>query len=165
MERRIVQGRGIRLQLMRRSLDSMKELRCHATTRRCRSEGVGQRVADRREILLLGHPKPVAAQGETSTLIGMVQDSTGQPIAGAQLYVLGTKYVGLSDSSGYFEINGRPHGALVLRARALGFRLHDEPVEGNRDRTTRVKIVLASVGGCLNWSAKGSGSYPHTRMR
>lgn len=68
-------------------------------------------------------PGPLLAQGATGKLEGVVRDSlSGRPVAEARLTILGTAFGALTDSNGYYFINGIPAGSYDMRATAAGAR-------------------------------------------
>ena len=54
-------------------------------------------------------------------LRGLVRDSSGQAIIGAQITVQGAKVLAETDESGHFELAKIPPGMLTLRFRRLGY--------------------------------------------
>jgi len=58
----------------------------------------------------------------TGGIRGLVRDSTGQAIIGAQITIPGAKVVAESDESGQFELAKVPPGMLALRFRRLGYQ-------------------------------------------
>lgn len=66
---------------------------------------------------------PLAAQGSTGKIQGVVRDSaTGSAIANAKIQILGSTWTALSDSTGYFFINGVLAGKHDVRATIPGYR-------------------------------------------
>jgi TonB family protein len=57
-----------------------------------------------------------------ATIAGMVTDTTGVPIVGAEIILLGTSERVSTDERGNFRIVSVPTGAASLRVRRLGFR-------------------------------------------
>src|SRR5687767_6080140 len=55
-------------------------------------------------------------------IVGVVADSAGTGIAGAQLTVVGIVGRGASDASGAFRLIGVPVGSQMLIVRRIGFR-------------------------------------------
>lgn len=69
--------------------------------------------------LALALPTPVAR--DTGAIAGHVRDSSGKPIARAQVFVVGTPYGVLADDSGKYRISGVPAGTYTLRAQFIGY--------------------------------------------
>jgi len=75
-----------------------------------------------------------AAQAPTGKLQGTISDSvTGRPVANAQVTIPGTAFRALSDSSGFYFINGIPAGRIDVRAIVPGYR--GKEVRGLRIRS------------------------------
>ena len=71
--------------------------------------------------LLAGAPRTGAAQG-TILFRGAVTDSVSrQPIAGAQIQVVGTPYGAVTDANGRYTLRGVPAGGVQLRAQRIGY--------------------------------------------
>ena len=62
----------------------------------------------------------LSAQTATGKLEGAVRDSSGLPLADAQIYIVGTAYSALSDPRGHYFINNVPAGAVAVRAALIG---------------------------------------------
>ena len=68
-------------------------------------------------------PAVLEAQ-ETGKLQGRVNDAaTGQPIAGAQIYIVGTRMGNITNSEGYYFINNVPAGLHDLQAQYIGYQV------------------------------------------
>jgi TonB-dependent starch-binding outer membrane protein SusC len=66
-------------------------------------------------------PAGLHAQGD-GTITGVVTDqATQQPVAGAQVVVMGTQRGAMTDQQGRFSIPGVPAGSYEIRARRLGY--------------------------------------------
>lgn len=66
---------------------------------------------------------PLAAQASTGKIQGVVRDSaTGAAIADAKIQILGSTWTAITDSSGYFFINGVLAGRHDVRATIPGYR-------------------------------------------
>ena len=63
-----------------------------------------------------------AAQGGPAKVNGVVSDSSGAPLAGAEISAIGVELRARSDTRGAFQLTGVPLGPLELEARRLGFR-------------------------------------------
>jgi outer membrane receptor for ferrienterochelin and colicin len=61
------------------------------------------------------------AQGTTGKIEGSVNDPNGQPVAGAQVLILGTSLGATTNDAGYYFINNVPAGVYTLRAQFIGF--------------------------------------------
>jgi len=70
---------------------------------------------------VLGAQAPLAAQGATQVLRGIVRDVSGSPIAGAQISVDAQPGTAESDSLGRFTVSAPGDRDRVLRVRRIGF--------------------------------------------
>ena len=82
------------------------------------------------------------AQG---TVRGIVRDTLGGAIQGAQLSIQGTNATAISDAGGEFRFQRVPAGTVVIAARRLGFRPGNATVEHGTAAETVVEIRLAVV--------------------
>ena len=62
---------------------------------------------------LLTVGRDAMAQSPTPLLRGVVVDTAGRPIAGAQLHLVGTSYRASSAENGTFRLEGLPPGQLL----------------------------------------------------
>lgn len=65
---------------------------------------------------------PRARAEQPGAIAGVVSDSAGLPIRGADVVIEGTSLRAVSDEQGAFRIPGVDPGTVVVRARRLGFR-------------------------------------------
>jgi hypothetical protein len=89
---------------------------------------------------------PLRAQSATGKVQGTVLDPTGQPVANAQVSVLGTGFNVLTDASGYYFFNHVPAGTYNLRAQFIGYQPAE--VQGVRvlaDQTLTVNFGLSGA--------------------
>jgi hypothetical protein len=77
-----------------------------------------------------------------ATLTGSVLRTDGQPIAGAQLQVLGTAASARTDEQGNFALRRLPAGTLEIEARQLGYAVVRRSVELRGGRTSRTELRL-----------------------
>lgn len=85
------------------------------------------------------------AQGTTGKIEGTVKDSSGAPIAGAQVLIVGSAFKAVSDEKGYYFINNVPAGVVTVRAQYIGYAPNE--VRGVRvlaDQTMTVNPVLTA---------------------
>jgi outer membrane receptor for ferrienterochelin and colicin len=62
------------------------------------------------------------AQGTTGKIQGTVVDPTGQPIANAQVFILGSSFAALTNEDGFYFINNVPAGTYSLQAQFIGYQ-------------------------------------------
>lgn len=87
-------------------------------------------------------PASAAAQGR---IAGVVRDSAGAGIAGAEVSVAGSARGVHSDDAGTFQLGGLPAGAVTLHVRRLGFAPVDTRVVVQDAATTHVAVTVTEV--------------------
>jgi hypothetical protein len=87
-------------------------------------------------------PDAAALPEGVASLTGSVLRADGQPIAGAQIQVLGTAAATRTDEQGNFALRRLPAGTLELEARQLGYGVARRSVELRGGRTSRVDLRL-----------------------
>ena len=86
---------------------------------------------------------PQLPAGTTGKISGKVTDRGGQPLAGANVFVLGTKLGGAADLDGYYSILNIPPGGYDVQFRSVGYRIYTvKQVEVEADNTTKRDAVL-----------------------
>jgi TonB-dependent starch-binding outer membrane protein SusC len=74
---------------------------------------------------------------------GLVTDREGEPIAAAQVTVVGTQRAAVTDPSGQFRIGDVPTGEQRVRASSLGYRGETRTVDVRAGETVNVEFRLA----------------------
>jgi hypothetical protein len=92
-----------------------------------------------------GTPDAASLPEGDAVLAGSVLRTDGQPIAGAQIQVLGTAARTRTDEQGNFALRRLPAGTLELEARQLGYGVVRRSVELRGGRTARVDLRLERV--------------------
>jgi hypothetical protein len=86
------------------------------------------------------------AQGTTGKVQGTVLDPTGQPIANAQVFVLGTSFAALTNDDGFYFINNVPAGSFSMRAQFIGYQpAQIENIRVLADQTLTVDFRLSGA--------------------
>ncbi|NIS63982.1 MAG: hypothetical protein GTO05_02320, partial [Gemmatimonadales bacterium] len=80
-----------------------------------------RRIALLVALLLSFGASGLSAQGTTGKVQGTVLDPTGQPVANAQVFILGTSFAALTDADGFYFINFVPAGSYSMRAQFIGY--------------------------------------------
>ena len=94
---------------------------------------------------------PASGQQESETrrsavLVGQViSASTGRPVDGAVVYLLGSGFAALTDSLGQFRIPQTWAGFDTLEVRFIGFEPARQPIDLVPDETTRVTLLLSQT--------------------
>src|SRR5438445_8139836 len=91
--------------------------------------------------VLLGRAAPAAAQ--QGTITGQVTDQTsGQPLVGARVSVVGTSLVAISRAEGRYRIPNVPAGAAKVRATFIGYAAASQSVTVGPDETATADLAL-----------------------
>ena len=102
---------------------------------------------------------PVLAQDAGAIRGRVTNGESGQPLAGAQVQVVGTKLGGVTNSEGTYAIPGVPAGARTVQAQFIGYSvLTQRDQQVSRGQTTTVDFVLMPSAielGALVVSATG----------
>jgi hypothetical protein len=96
--------------------------------------------------LSMADASSAVAQGTLGKVQGTVADPAGQPLADAQVVILGTAFAATTNDDGYFFINNVPAGIYDLRAQFIGYQPHR--MEGVRilaDQTLEANFLLAGA--------------------
>ena len=92
---------------------------------------------------------PLAAQ-ETGIVEGTVVDATEQPIAGAQVSIVGTQRGTITGADGTFRIANVAAGARQIRASRIGYGAQTQPVEVIAGQTVTVALSLTETAIALD---------------
>ena len=71
-------------------------------------------------VALVAETDLLRGQESTGKIEGRVRDQAGQPIASAQVFIVGTAFNALTNPQGYYFINNVPAGAVAVRAAFIG---------------------------------------------
>ena len=93
-------------------------------------------------------PSSAAAQA-TGRITGVVRAESGQPLAGAQVFVQGTRMGNLANAEGRFLILNVPVGTRVVRVELLGYAGGQQTVTVGADQTATVDFTLAETAVAL----------------
>jgi TonB-linked SusC/RagA family outer membrane protein len=100
---------------------------------------------------LSGAARMAPAQSPQGTITGRVTDAaTGQPVASAQLNVLGTSAGTQTNADGQYTIRGLSAGTITLRALRLGYAEIRQPATITSGQTTTLNFALKSVAATLS---------------
>ncbi len=84
-------------------------------------------------------PPLLGAQGTGGTIRGTITNGTSSaPVAGAQVFIVGTRAGGVSGGDGRYTISGVPSGTVTVRVRSLGF----QPIEKSATVTDGGTVTL-----------------------
>ena len=107
------------------------------------------------------------AQGATGTVRGIVTDSsTGRPVAGVQMTVVGAAARAATSETGAYQLTGVPVGRVTVRAQRLGFGAVQRTVDLAAGGTATLDIRLRPVAAVLSTIvATGYGSSRRATVR
>jgi len=91
---------------------------------------------------------PLSAPAGVGRIAGHVRDVAGQPLAGAQVVVVGTRLAALTDRTGAYAIESVPEGVYSLQARFIGYtllELHGIRVNSGSTATADFALQPSSV--------------------
>jgi iron complex outermembrane receptor protein len=90
------------------------------------------------------------AQG-TGSVAGQISDSTSkQPVANAQVSVVGTQIGALTRLDGRYFLTGVPAGPHQIRVTRIGFAAQEKPATVNSGGTTTLDFTLSAVAATLS---------------
>ncbi len=82
-------------------------------------------------------------QGGSGTIKGKVTDQSGNPVAFANIIIVGTTQGAAADVNGNFTIQNAPAGAHLLRASAVGYTTNESRITVTSGETTTQDFTLA----------------------
>jgi Ca-activated chloride channel homolog len=86
---------------------------------------------------------PLSAPAGVGRITGHVRDASGQPLAGARIVVLGTRFAAVTDRVGGYAIASVPEGAYSVRAMDIGYApLEVHGIHVTTDSTTTADFAL-----------------------
>lgn len=99
----------------------------------------------------LALPPAASAQQAATGITGRVTDAaTGQPLAGAQIVVVGTNLGALTNSSGVYVIRGVTPGTVAVRALIIGYAEQTQQVGVVAGETASLDFALRSSAIALS---------------
>src|SRR5947209_5948746 len=100
-------------------------------------------------LLLLVHGAPLWSQA-TGTIRGTVTGTAQQPLGGAQIVVVNTRFGGRTNTSGVFTVTGVTAGTHTLRAQMIGYGVVSKQVTLTAGQTATVNFQLSEAALTLN---------------
>lgn len=94
--------------------------------------------------MILAALAPTLARAQGVTVAGVVVDTAGQPLPAVEVILPGSAARAMTDDAGRFRLVGLPEGSLVLRARRIGYRLTNLPLETST-LPADVRITLRAI--------------------
>ncbi len=94
----------------------------------------------------VGISSPTMAQTPQGTITGVTRDSAnGQPVAAAQVTIVGTTIGALSNAEGQYIIRGVPAGPVVVRALRVGYSESRQSVTVAPGQSVTLNLLLRPV--------------------
>ena len=84
----------------------------------------------------------------TAKIEGRVRDSSGQPIANAQVFIVGSAFSALTNAQGYYFINNVPVGTISMKAAFVGYQpvqVNSVQVQGGQTMTQDFSLKASVV--------------------
>ena len=94
--------------------------------------------------------RPAAGRAQTGTVAGVVRDSTGSGVIGAQVLVVGTNSRAVTGADGAYLMRGVPLGPANVSIRRLGFRTGTVAIVVTDTATAHGDLVLADIAHTLS---------------
>ena len=111
---------------------------------------------------LLAAAPSLQAQAPGAVVAGVVRDSGGQPIVGAEVTLEETGHRTYSNSEGGFRLPGIRAGTATLRVRRLGFRPATVPISVTEGGSIDVPVVVERVPQSLSPVVVEAGRHQYT---
>ena len=110
----------------------------------------------------------VLAQETAGKVEGTVRDPNGQPVAGAQVIIVGTSFAAQTNNSGYYFINNVPTGTYSLRAQFIGLQpseIQNVRVRGGQTLTVPFNLQGAVALEAISVSVAEAPIVPRDQVR
>ena len=110
----------------------------------------------------------LAAQETAGKIQGTVLDPNGQPVAGAQVFIVGSSMATQTDASGFYFLNNVPAGSYSLRAQFIGLqpaRVDDIRVSGGQTHTVGFNLAGAVALEAISVTVAETPIVPRDQVR
>jgi len=101
-------------------------------------------------VILAAAPQVAAAQGSGAIQGSVADSSTGQPIAGVQVTIVGTSLGTITSDDGRYVLRAVPARALTVRAQRIGYAPLEHQVTLAANDTATVNFTLVPVAAQLS---------------
>lgn len=88
---------------------------------------------------------PAASTSGTARLTGVIRGPAGQPLSGAEVWVLGTSATVRSDESGHYTLRELPAGTQVIGVRRVGYSPTDAAFELRSSATVTGDVRMERI--------------------
>jgi TonB-dependent SusC/RagA subfamily outer membrane receptor len=98
-------------------------------------------------VLALSTAPPLTAQGNTGTIRGTITRAgpAPDPVAGAQVFLVGGRLGGVTAADGRYSIPDVPPGTHTVRVRALGFQPIEKAIDVTAGQTATADFAVTSA--------------------
>jgi hypothetical protein len=92
---------------------------------------------------------PVVAQAQTTTLVGLIRDSTGHGIPGVEVWLRNSDLYTHTNDAGGFRIANSPVGAVKVTVRRMGFEATTVDLMLRAGQTDSLVVALSVIAANL----------------
>ncbi len=102
-----------------------------------------------RGTLVLALAAPFVVHAQTTTLVGLIRDSTGHGIPGVEVWLRGSDLYTHTNEAGGFRIANSPVGAVKVTVRRMGFEQTTVDLTLRSGQTDSLVVALSAVAQSL----------------
>ncbi|MEP6733387.1 MAG: carboxypeptidase regulatory-like domain-containing protein [bacterium] len=99
--------------------------------------------------LALALAVPLTARAQSTTLVGMIRDSSGRAIPNVEVWLRGSELLTHTNDAGGFRLANTPVGAVKITIRRLGFEQTTVDLQLRAGQTDSLVVALTSVAANL----------------
>ena len=99
--------------------------------------------------ILLALAAPFVAQAQTTTLVGLIRDSTGHGIPGVEVWLRGSDLYTHTNDAGGFRMPNSPVGAVKVTVRRMGFEQTTIDLTLRAGQTDSLVVALSAIAASL----------------
>ena len=99
--------------------------------------------------ILLALAAPFVAQAQTTTLVGLIRDSTGHGIPGVEVWLRGSDLSTHTNDAGGFRMPNSPVGAVKVTVRRMGFEQATIDLTLRAGQTDSLVVALSAIAASL----------------
>jgi hypothetical protein len=99
--------------------------------------------------IMLALAAPFVAQAQTTTLVGLIRDSTGHGIPGVEVWLRGSDLYTLTNDAGGFRMANSPVGAVKITVRRMGYEQATVDLTLRAGQTDSLIVALTAIAARL----------------
>jgi hypothetical protein len=110
----------------------------------------------------------LAAQETAGKIQGTVLDPNGQPVAGAQVFIVGSSLATQTDANGFYFLNNVPSGSYAVRAQFIGLQpaeVQNVRVSGGQTQTVAFDLAGAVALQAISVTVAETPIVPRDQVR